>query len=414
MMKLIIQVKVSLVFFLLLLTFNCFAETLQLSPVEEAWLKEHKTIRISGPQDFPPFQYIDTDGIFKGMASDYIFNIANKVGLKIEVVKNLSWPEILKKIESKEIDVLTCAAISPDREKYLLFAKPNFSFPLIIVSRKDAPFISGLQSLHKRTIAIKPKMSTYEWLKRDRIDFKAYFVNTPLEELQAVSVGHADVAIQNLASATYLIEKNGLANLKIAAPTSYGYYSLAIGVRNDWPELVSIINKGLSSINQEQHNDIRQRWIAVRYEHGISIKDILKWVLTATGIALFVIGLILIWNRRLRAEVILRKKIETALENSKKKYKALFTNAQVALFRTGISDGRLLEINERYAVMAGYPTIEECMAEFNAADAWVDASRRDQLVETLKKTGVVFDYETKIIRKDKVVIWLSFSLVSFD
>jgi len=258
MMKLFIQVNIVLLFVLWFFAFNNYAQTLQLSPEEQAWLKENKTIRISGPQDFPPFQYLDTDGTFKGMASDYIFNIANKVGLKIEVVKNHSWPEILKKIKNKDIDILTCAAISPEREKYLTFAKPHFSFPLVIVSRKDAPFISGLESLHKKIIAIKPKMSTYEWLKRDQIDFQAYSVNTPLEELQAVSIGKADVAIQNLASATYLIEKNGLANLKIAAPTSYGYYSLAVAVRKDWPELVSIINKGLAVISQEQHNEIRQ------------------------------------------------------------------------------------------------------------------------------------------------------------
>ncbi len=299
---------------LLMVASNIHSQTLMLSSDEQAWLNEHKTIRISGPQDFPPFQYVDRDGVFKGMASDYIFQIANKIGLKIEIVKDLSWPEILKRTENNEIDLLTCAAISPDREKYMMYANPHFSFPLVIVSRKNAPFISGLQSLHKRTIAIKPMMSTHEWLKKDQINFQPYFVDTPLEELQAVSVGKADVAIQNLASATYLIEKNGLANLKIAAPTSYGNYSLAIAVRKDWPELVSIINKGLATISQEQHNEIRQRWIGVRYEYGISTRDIIKWIVLVVGIASVVLSFFFLWNRRLTKEILERKKAQTQKE----------------------------------------------------------------------------------------------------
>jgi PAS domain S-box-containing protein len=135
--------------------------------------------------------------------------------------------------------------------------------------------------------------------------------------------------------------------------------------------------------------------------------------LGVTGIALFVIGFVLIWNKRLKREVVLREKIETALKESEKKFKALFNNAQVALFRTRISDGKLLEINERYANMAGYPTVEACMAEFNSADAWVDAGGRDKLVRLLEDTVSILDYETKIIRRDKTAIWIIFSATIF-
>ncbi|MBU1193712.1 MAG: PAS domain S-box protein [Proteobacteria bacterium] len=108
-----------------------------------------------------------------------------------------------------------------------------------------------------------------------------------------------------------------------------------------------------------------------------------------------------------------RKQTEEALKASEKKYQSLFKNAQVALFRNRLSDGKVLEINERYAKMAGYSNIEDCMAEFNAADAWVDPNGRNELLKILQENGSVSDYETKIIRKDGTSIWISFSATIF-
>ncbi len=101
--------------------------------------------------------------------------------------------------------------------------------------------------------------------------------------------------------------------------------------------------------------------------------------------------------------------VEQKLLESEKKFKSLFNKAQVALFRTGIIDGQVFEINERYAKMAGYPNVEECMADFNAADAWVNQSEREKMLETLIDKGSIFDCETQIYQRNKNIIWISFS-----
>lgn len=291
-----------------------YASSINLSQEEQAWIKNNRTIRISGPQAFPPFQYIDQDGSFKGMASDYVFLIAKMAGLEIEIVKNFPWSEILNKVENKEIDLLTCAAKTPEREKYLIFTKPHISFPLIIITRKDAPFISGIQSLNKYKIAVVRKNSVYDWLQRDKIYFTPNFVDSPLDALKAVSLGEADAAIENLAAATYMIEKNGLTNLKIAAPTSYENYDLAIAICKDLPILTSIFEKGLAAIGQDKHNEIRQKWIAVRYEYGIGVRDIIEWVFGVCFIAALLLLVFYRWNRKLTKEILKRRQIEAEKE----------------------------------------------------------------------------------------------------
>ena len=108
-----------------------------------------------------------------------------------------------------------------------------------------------------------------------------------------------------------------------------------------------------------------------------------------------------------------RKQAEEALRESKEKYRALFSNAQVALFRTRSSDGKLVQINERYAKMAGYSNVEDCMAEFNAADAWANPNARNELLRILKENGSVNDFEIEIIRRNGSRIWILFSATIF-
>lgn len=287
---------------------------LELTPEERAWLKEHARIRISGPQSFPPFQYIDGDGAFKGMAADYLSHIAGMAGFEIEIVKDLPWSEVLARIEKKEIDLLTCAAMTADRQKYLLYSRPHIVFPLVIVTRKDAPFISGLDSLHGKKIAVTSKNSTVEWLQRDGIAATPVYVPSPLDALEEISLGKADASIENLAAATYMIEKNGLTNLKIAAPTAWEDYALAIAVRSDWPEMVAIVDKALAAMSPAEHNAIRQKWIAVRYEHGISVKDILFWSALVGAVAAVFLLAFYFWNRRLAREIEVRRATEAEKE----------------------------------------------------------------------------------------------------
>ncbi|MBL6994830.1 transporter substrate-binding domain-containing protein [Desulfobacula sp.] len=283
---------------------------LKLTPVEKAWLKDHQSIEIGGPKSFPPFHYFEEDGGLKGISADYINAIMNQLGVKVNVQNNLPWPEVLKRAESGKIDLIPCIAKTDEREKFLSFSSPYLSFPLVIINKKDMPFIGGVEDLAGKKLAVIRKISTIEWLKRDGINFIPYYVESPLKGLESVSFGKADAQIENLAVASYLIQKYGLTNLKIAAPTHYDKYNLYMAVRKDLPELLGIINKALDAISPEQHIQIRNKLLSVRYEHGIKKIEVFLWVIGITGVALLFIVFVLFWNKRLKREIVEKRKAE--------------------------------------------------------------------------------------------------------
>ena len=380
-----------------------------LTPEEKRWLSKHRTIRIAGPKAFPPFHYYEKNGSLKGMSSDYIHFIFKCLDIQPDIRSNLEWGNVLGGVEERKIDLISCAAKTMEREGYLGFTKPYLSFPLVIITKINAPFTGGFGDLHGRKVAFIKKAAAYEWVQRDKISLDPYFVKTPLDGLQAVSLGRAEAHIDNLATATYLIQKYGLANLKIAAPISHGNYDLYIAVRKDWPELVSIINKIFAAMTPQQHLTIRNRWLSLTYEYGISKAGAIKWILGISGFAILILAVILVWNRRLSREIGERKRAEKKLKESEKRFRNLYNNALVGLFRTRICDGKLIQINQKYAAIAGYDSIRECQQMFIASDHYADPKVRKQMLDKIIQNGEVKDVEAEIINKNGRHIWISFS-----
>lgn len=371
-----------------------------LSADEIGWLKAHPVIRVAGPKAFPPFHAYDDRSQPSGIASDYIRLVGKRLGLKIRVDGNLPWPEVLRKAKVREIDVIACAARTEEREKFLLFSSPYLSFPLVIVSRKNAPFIGGTEYLHDKKVACIRKNSVCDWLVRDGITIIPHLTATPLESLTAVATGQTDTYIGNLAAVTYLIEKNGLANLKIAAPTPYGNYELFVAARSDWPEMITMVNKVLLAMDPSEHAAIRTRWLSVRYEFGISIEEVVRWVLMIVGPLAGLVLLVFAWNRRLRKEACKRMEAAVALRESEARYRSLFEGmpsgivyASAVLDDAGrLCDCRYIAMNPAYERLTGLVkekaaghTVLELMP--GTEPAWFD------MLDSVVKTGVAKSFE---------------------
>ncbi len=301
-------------------------DNIQLTPTEKAWLDRHPVITIAGPRSFPPFHYYE-DGKLKGISSDYTIQIAAKVGLKLRILTDLPWPQVLESVQQGEIDLITCIAKTAERETYLDFSVPYLTFPLVIITRDNSPLMGGIEDLQGKTLAMVPKTLIPEWLSRDAIDVSPLYVQSPLQVLEAVAFSRADAAIENLAAANYLIHKNGLANLKIAAPTPYDKYRLYMAVPKGYQELLSIIDKALPTIAPRQKNDIRNQWVSVKYDYGVNPKDVFRYIFLILLFTLGIIFIVLFRNHRLAKETRERIVTEKALRESEEKLRNILENS---------------------------------------------------------------------------------------
>jgi PAS domain S-box-containing protein len=282
--------------------------SISLTKEEKAFLAGRK-IRIGVDSARPPFEFIDGKGAYSGISASFIQECAKRIGLTVEVVPNLTVAQAMGKAMAGEIDVIPKITPTQDRGKNILFTAPYNSFPSVIVSRKDAKFIGGIEDLGDLKVGVMKGLVIEELLKKDHPGLPLIALPNVKEALLELSTGKIDVFIDNLGTVAYNIDQLGLTNLKVAAPTPYTT-DLAFGVRKDMPLLCSALDKALASMSNQERAVIKSQWLGtpsqVKVDWGL-----LGPLIGAAGLVALVI---LAWNQRLRRVVRERERTQRELE----------------------------------------------------------------------------------------------------
>jgi two-component system, NarL family, sensor kinase len=103
------------------------------------------------------------------------------------------------------------------------------------------------------------------------------------------------------------------------------------------------------------------------------------------------------------------KQAEEALQRSEAKFRTIFENSQVGIYRTRIGDGLILNANQRFAELLGFDSPEEMIGLEHTIGYWVNPNVRQQGIELLKRDGEVRSFEVQMRKRDGTVFWGLFS-----
>ena len=283
---------------------------LGLTDAEQSWLKKHSVIRLASDIAWPPFEWVDSEMQYQGIATDYMKLVELKLGIRFEVETAKPWPEVVTAVKERQLDVFSCVARNPQREKFVNFTRPYLSFPMVIVTSSDVNYIDGIKDMKSMHVSVVQGYATHEYLAANHPEIKLHIVKTSVEGLEAVSHGKVDAFVDNIATASNIIQDEGLTNLKISGEMPIRY-ELSMAVRKDWPELVNILQRALDSISDEQRKKIHNKWIDVRYEHGFDYilfsKSFMVFLLIVSALYFYNIKLSQEVNQRKRAEELAMK-----------------------------------------------------------------------------------------------------------
>jgi PAS domain S-box-containing protein len=397
------------------ISFPSRATPLNLTKEEREFLAHHRSVRVAFDGHFPPYSYINEKGEFEGLAIDITRLLAERIGVRIEIFPDGLWKNLYEAAKQKKVDVVATMVELPERRKWFVFTRPYIFKSLVIMTRKDGPVIEKREDIAGKTIAL---VRGYQYVPRILAEFPSvtpYYVDTMLDGLNAVATGKADGAITFLGAGYYLKTKYLLSNLKFSAVYDRNSSLESFAVRKDWPELVSILDKALSSYDHEQ-KDLQKKWNsdefiltmkppgqAMRKEVLISLAGVFVLLITA-------LGGVYVWNRSLKRQVTIRtaeltrelehrKKAEASLKESEQYNRLLFEAFPIGLALCGM-DGRFIDVNPAYARIIGR-TVEETLKLTNR-DITPEkyAEQEERQLERLRKTGRYGPYEKEYIHKD--------------
>jgi len=283
-----------------------------LSEDERAWLDAHPLIR-ARVGNFPPYHFWDNDP--QGISVDLLDHIAAKTGFQVEYMRDMSWPDAVENIRNHEnVDLLLTANRTPERETFMALSQDYLKLPWVIFTRQNENTIFALEDLFGKTVAIEEGYVMQERLAREFPKIRLRLFKDAAEALEAVSLNQADAYVGNLMVAQYHITHLGFTNLKVAAPTGLGDHTQAFAVRDDWPQLAAILDKGLAAITPEERSVINRKYFTVEVAQKVDYTR-LWWALLTIGL---VAGFIVLWNYSLQRQIAERKRAEGALQEAKR------------------------------------------------------------------------------------------------
>ncbi len=249
--------KITLLLFLLL---NLYAQTsVNFTPEEKKWIQTHKTVTLGADYDWPPYDFVDDNLKHSGIAADMLQLISKKSGLRFDVKPDV-WSKTMQKMWKKEIDGLTCAVKTPQRERFLLFTTPYATMPLAVIVQNKRNDIRSIDDLRGKTVALNKDSYLHEWMAKNHPEIKLYLATSNKNALEAVAFAKADAYIGNIAVATYIMKNNFLTNLKITTKLAELQTKVCVAIDKDKPILFSIIEKSLQSISDKEKERIIQKW----------------------------------------------------------------------------------------------------------------------------------------------------------
>ncbi|MEH2304230.1 PAS domain S-box protein [Nostoc sp.] len=105
-----------------------------------------------------------------------------------------------------------------------------------------------------------------------------------------------------------------------------------------------------------------------------------------------------------------RKQAEEALRRSEMKYRNIFENSQVGIFRTCQKDGLIIDANQRGAEILGFSSAADLIDKYFTTDLYVNPDDRVQMLAELEKDGEVRNFEVALRRLDGSLVWVLLSL----
>jgi len=311
---------------------------------EQAWLQAHPVVRVGIDRDFAPYEWIDANGNYVGLSADYIALIEQRLGVKLDTVKDKSWAEILEMAQRGELDMIANANKTPERERYLFFTEAYLNTPAIIINDSNNGFIGTLDHLNGKQVTLERGYFMQELLMHDHPEIQLVPAENIHDALNLVSSGKVDAYIGDAASTHYAIKREGMLNLGFSGDTTYKSYHRMAATRLN-PELASLLAKALADIPQAEKDAIQNRWMSLKYEPGVKTETVLLYAVAALSLLAFIVT----WNMRLRRDISKRKQVQ----EEQRMAASVFASTQEGILITD-AQRNIIDMNPAFGSITGY------------------------------------------------------------
>ena len=243
--------------------FILFLPVIFLIGVFPSWAQEKNYIN-GIDVNFPPFAFVDKNGIPDGFDVKALDWIAKEMGFKVEH-QPIAWDGIVSSLIGKEIDLIASGmSITGERKKQVYFTIPYWKIRQVLIVRKDSKVTRKTAMAHHNKIGVQQDTMEARWIdenliKKARKKFTlVYYDSTPMV-IEDVISGRIDAAVTKDASARDAVKK---ASIMILGTFGMPDEQFGYAVRPEDRELLKELNTGLKRLMASPYwNELKAKYI---------------------------------------------------------------------------------------------------------------------------------------------------------
>lgn len=133
--------------------------------ISQPSLATSETYRVAGDKQFPPYEYVDSDGIYKGFNVDMLKAISLVTGMEFEFLP-MKWEDTYNSINRGQADIIQGMKESEERKSKFLFSDSllmNCQSIFVLDNNTD---IKNEKDLEGKVIALNKEDSMYQEINK--------------------------------------------------------------------------------------------------------------------------------------------------------------------------------------------------------------------------------------------------------
>ena len=286
-----------------------------LSELETKWIEKNQQISFSSPLNAPPFSFVDDSGEYSGISEDLIRRFEQKYNVNVHLEKFENWEQSYTALIEKRVDFMPNISISNERKKQLLYSVPTLVYTQGFYTRPEHAVIDNMDSMAGHKIAVIRNTALTTRLKKEFPDLNYVLYNTVPDTIKAVSEGNADVTIGNEYIIDYHRTNLNIDNVVYRGDTEYSF-NLAFAVNSSQPELVTLFNKMLADIDDNEIALMVSKWNNIKVIHRTDWISVVIW--SSILVAIFLCFAVAFFIHTKKVSVKELSKIHNRLENAQR------------------------------------------------------------------------------------------------
>ena len=226
---------------------------------------ETKTYIVGTNANYPPFEWVDSNGNFVGLDMDLMRVIAIREGYKIEFL-DIGFDSLIPALQAGKVDIVASGMnITSERAKIVDFTDPYWKAdqPVLVQKDSDLNIVTALSQDHK--VGAERGTTMANWIQNNLVD-KGVKVKLETYETNDTAVmdlvnGRIDAFICDAPEAKVFTENNPLKMVGVIYTGEEGYMGFAVQ-KGDPKKLLPLLNKGLKEVEGEIKDNLVKAYFA--------------------------------------------------------------------------------------------------------------------------------------------------------